>query len=96
LKILPPIGNQRTMNDANKSINPIQCRAARGILGWSQSDLASRAGVSTPTVSVFETGKRETHANNLAAIRRAFEDAGVELLAPTERRGPGVSLREPG
>ena len=90
------MSTQRVMNDTAKSISPIQCRAARGILGWSQSDLASRAGVSTPTVSVFETGKRETHSNNLAAIRRALEDAGVEILASTERRGPGVSLREPG
>ena len=33
-----------------------QLRAARGLLGWSQSDLAARAGLSLPTVKRLEGG----------------------------------------
>jgi predicted transcriptional regulator len=33
-----------------------QLRAARGLLGWSQSELAARAGLSLPTVKRVEGG----------------------------------------
>ena len=57
--------------------------------------MPDRGRVPGPADALFESGKREAHANHLAAIRRALEDAGVEILAATEQRGPGVSLREP-
>ena len=33
-----------------------QLRAARGLLGWSQAELAERAGLSAPTVKRLEGG----------------------------------------
>jgi transcriptional regulator with XRE-family HTH domain len=33
-----------------------QLRAARGLLGWSHSELAARAGLSLPTVKRLEAG----------------------------------------
>jgi len=71
-----------------------QCRAARGLLAWSQSDLASKSGVSRATVADFETGKRQPIANNLAAIRGALESAGVIFLSDAQSvdGGPGVRL----
>jgi transcriptional regulator with XRE-family HTH domain len=33
-----------------------QLRAARGLLGWSQSELAARANLSLPTVKRLEAG----------------------------------------
>jgi transcriptional regulator with XRE-family HTH domain len=71
-----------------------QCRAARGLLAWSQSDLASKSGVSRATVADFETGKRQPIANNLAAIRAVFEAAGVIFLDDGQSidGGPGVRL----
>jgi transcriptional regulator with XRE-family HTH domain len=33
-----------------------QLRAARGLLGWSQSELTARAGLSVPTVKRLEAG----------------------------------------
>jgi transcriptional regulator with XRE-family HTH domain len=61
-------------------MTPEQTRAARGWLGWSQAELAKRAGVGVSTVQDFERGLRLPIANNIAAIRRAIEDAGISLL----------------
>ena len=61
-------------------MNPEQCRAARGWLGWTQAELAHRAGVATTTVHGFEGGYRKLTRNNVAAIRRALETEGIKLL----------------
>ena len=59
---------------------PEQSRAARGWLGWSQTELAKRANISLSTVRDFEIGKRSPIANNIAAMRAAFEAAGIEFI----------------
>jgi transcriptional regulator with XRE-family HTH domain len=69
---------------------PALSRAARGLIDWSQSDLAAASGVSLSTVRDFETGKRTPIANNLAALQRALEATGVEFTNGGE---PGVKLR---
>ena len=61
-------------------LSPAQCRAARGLLAWSQTELASAAGVGRATLADFERGAREPIGNNLRAIRRALEDAGVKFV----------------
>lgn len=71
-----------------------QCRAARAMLGWSQGDLADAATVSRTTVVDFERGVRIPHRNNLAAIRRAFEVAGIEFI-PENGGGAGLRLKKP-
>jgi len=71
-----------------------QSRAARGLLGWSQQKLADTANVSLATIQLFETNKREPIPNNLTAIRRALEGAGVEFIPAKNGRGVGVRLRE--
>src|ERR1700730_7250863 len=60
-----------------RNMTPEQSRAARGWLGWSQGELAKRAGISLSTVQDFERGQRTPIANNIAAMRRAIETAGV-------------------
>lgn len=72
-----------------------QCRAARGLLDWSQGRLAEAANVGLSTVRQFEGGARQPIANNLNAIRAAFEQAGVTFLADGEAitGGPGVRLK---
>lgn len=52
-------------------------RAARSLLHWSQQDLASRANVGISTIADFERGQRQPVPNNVLAIRRAIESAGV-------------------
>jgi transcriptional regulator with XRE-family HTH domain len=74
-------------------MNSHQCRAARALLKWSQTQLAETAGVSLSTVNDFEIDKREPRADNLTAIRRALEDAGVEFIPAKNGKGVGVRLR---
>ena len=54
--------------------------AARKALGWSQRELASRAGVATATLADFERGARRPMRNNFRALCRALGDAGIEFL----------------
>lgn len=66
-------------------MEPYQVRAARGLLGWSQTELAERAGTSLSAVADCENerGKtsRETYDRFLAAFEREcvfITDTGVE------------------
>jgi transcriptional regulator with XRE-family HTH domain len=68
-----------------------QSRAARGWLGWSQGELARRANVSLSTVYQFEKGQRNPTRNNLSAMRRAIEAAGVRLVF--DKKGAAGILR---
>lgn len=75
-------------------MSPEQSRAARGWLGWSQSELARRAHVSLSTVRDFELGQRTPIANNITAIRRAIEDAGVRLVFDQDGKAAGIIRRD--
>ena len=77
-------------------ISPAQSRAARGWLEWSQDDLAARARVSLSTVRDFEKGRRVPITNNLNAIGRVFEQAGVWPLFTEEGAPLGISARGAG
>ena len=61
-------------------ISPSQCRAARGLLNWTQGVLANKVGVGVKTIRDFESGKRQPHPLTLAAITQSFEQAGIEFL----------------
>lgn len=71
---------------------PEHSRAARSWLGWGQSDLARHANVSVNTVRNFESGQKKTTPNNLAAIRRAIESAGIRLLFDKSGQPAGIAL----
>ena len=75
------------------SITPAQCRGARGLLGWSQSDLSEASKTATKTIADFERGAREPYARTLEDVRGALERAGVDFI-PENGGGPGVRLRE--
>jgi transcriptional regulator with XRE-family HTH domain len=77
-------------------MSPEQSRAARGWLGWSQTELAKRAGVSLSTVRDFENAHRVPIANNLAAIRRAIEEAGIKLVFRDDGGAAGIEANDPG
>jgi transcriptional regulator with XRE-family HTH domain len=69
-----------------------QCRAARGWLGWSQEELATKARVSVSTIRDFEAGRRVPFPNNLRAIQHALEETGMRFLY--ENHTPvGVAMR---
>ena len=75
-------------------MSPEQCRAARGWLGWSQQDLAKSASVGLSTVKDFENGNRTPIANNLNALQRAIEAAGISLIF--DDKGGPVGLKTKG
>jgi transcriptional regulator with XRE-family HTH domain len=74
-------------------MNSKQSRAARGLLKWSQRQLADESNVGLSTIADFENDKREPRADNLTAARRALEDAGVEFIPAKSGKGVGVRLR---
>ena len=74
-------------------ITSAQCRAARGLLDWTQQELADRAGVGIVTVRQVEAGLNEPRRATLEVITRALEAAGVEFIQENGG-GPGVRLRK--
>jgi transcriptional regulator with XRE-family HTH domain len=73
------------------SITPAQCRAARGLIDMDQAVLADGAMITRGVIVDFEKGRRVPTRNNLAAIQRVLEEAGVEF---TNGDAPGVRLRK--
>jgi transcriptional regulator with XRE-family HTH domain len=76
------------------TITPSQCRAARGLIGWSQDQLVEASGVTRATIANFELGKRAPYERTLDELRAALESAGVEFIAENGG-GAGVRLRKP-
>jgi len=73
-------------------IDEQQMRAARGLLNWTQHELADRAGVSQPTIKRIEKiGPGRSSVDTVTAIQKAFETAGVEFI-PENGGGAGVRL----
>jgi transcriptional regulator with XRE-family HTH domain len=72
------------------SISPAQCRGARGLLGWSQSDLSEASKTATKTIADFERGARAPYLRTLEDVRRALEKAGIEFI---EENGGGAGIR---
>jgi transcriptional regulator with XRE-family HTH domain len=75
------------------SINSAQCRGARGLLGWSQSDLSEASKTATKTIADFERGARQPYPRTLEDVQQALERAGIEFIAENGG-GPGVRLRK--
>lgn len=72
-----------------------QIRAARALVGWSQTDVANAAGLSIPTVKRAEAdGGIRVSEDAVMAIARALKKAGVDFIAENGG-GPGVRLRKP-
>jgi predicted transcriptional regulator len=73
-----------------------QVKAARALLGWSQSDLALHSKVSEPTVARLESldGDLGGRESTIEKIRSALESGGVEFIVENGG-GAGVRLRKP-
>ena len=74
-------------------VTPAQCRAARGLLDWSQQDLAGQAGIGIVTVRQVEAGSTKPRRATLIVLKQAFESAGVEFI-DENGGGPGVRFRK--
>jgi hypothetical protein len=73
------------------TITPQESRAARGLLNCTQTQLAESSLIGLSTVRNFEGEHHETTLANLAAIRGAFERAGV--IFETDGKHVGVKLK---
>ena len=76
-------------------LTPKQCKAARALLGWTQSDLSEKSGVGTGTVKDFESERHAINSKALTSIIRAFQKAGLILYFDGDGGGPGVRVKEP-
>lgn len=72
------------------NMTPSQCRAARGLIGMEQGQLAELAKVARSTVVDFENAVRNPRGTSVDAIRRALENAGVEFI---DENGGGAGVR---
>ena len=71
-----------------------QCRAARGLLDWTQQELADAARIGVAQLRQFEGGATEPRHATLAVLKQAFELAGIEFI-DENGTGEGVQFRKP-
>jgi transcriptional regulator with XRE-family HTH domain len=64
-------------------------RARRRMLGWSQEELAHRAGIHRTYVGGIERGERNVSLTNLVRIARTLGCRLSELIAEAEREMDG-------
>lgn len=57
-----------------------QCRAARGLLNWTQQDLASHCGLSKTSINNFERGLGNSKTDTLNRIHKTLIQEGITLL----------------
>ena len=71
-----------------------QLIAARALVGWNQSRLASAAGVSIATVKRLEnsSGIVSGRHDTVVKIINALQSAGVQFIDADRSAGPGVRL----
>jgi transcriptional regulator with XRE-family HTH domain len=75
-------------------ITSAQIRAARGLLNWSRRELAEKSGVGFSSLLRLESfdGIPSSNVKTLEALKKAFEEAGVEFIG-TPESGAGVRWR---
>ena len=80
------------MDRQDKVVTGRQIAAARVLLGIGQAELAGNSSISVPTLKRMEAsnGPAVGLTNNVEAVRRALEAAGVEF---TNGDQPGVRMR---
>lgn len=74
--------------------SPKQIKAARALLNWSQTDLASKSGVTQTTILRIEKADKLTSfVTTLQNIIDAFNDAGVFFTKAEDNSEFGVVLK---
>lgn len=72
-------------------------RAGRGLLGWTQLELARRSGLTQKALSDFELNKKPLTAKASDRLRKVLEEHNVQFLAAntesSEIVGAGVRWR---
>jgi transcriptional regulator with XRE-family HTH domain len=80
-------------------LTPSLIRAARGLLGWSQTELAEKSGISRKAIATIETAAPSETIDPrrravLQKLRRFFErGCRIEFVFESDTSGEGVRLR---
>lgn len=69
-----------------------QIRAARGLLGWSRSDLIDASGVSMSALLRLESALADSRSSTLNKVIAALNAAGIEFIND-DQHGVGVFAR---
>lgn len=75
-----------------------QLKAARSLLGWTQTELSEASGINLGTIKRMEKNDESLHnAQNrsVVGVQKALEEAGIEFLSENSG-GVGVRLRRGG
>ena len=67
-------------NDHQIIMSSAQVRAARGLLNWTQSELANRCSLTKATIANIENEKHHLTSKTANKIHQAFKNAKVEFL----------------
>jgi transcriptional regulator with XRE-family HTH domain len=89
-------GQYRNVGQGDRSgiLTPALCRAARGLLNWTQMELAEYSDVSRSTIRDFEGNRHDIHRATAEQLRLALEAGGVAFI-PLAGHGLGVFSKIP-
>jgi transcriptional regulator with XRE-family HTH domain len=90
LKLSIAVSVIRMMGCHRGMITGPQIRAARGLLGWTQQQLADASIIAVNTIKQLEHGTTDAKTSTLSAVQRALEAAGIEFIPAAGGRGEGV------
>lgn len=76
-----------------KSMSPDQCRAARGLLKWTQPRLASASGIGLSTINRYENETRPPRDLVINRLQSTLEQAGIQFIFRSAGGGQGVRLK---
>ncbi len=76
-----------TENATPSKIFPSRLRKARDLRGWSQGDLAEKAGIPASSIAHFEAGGRKPSFDTLRRLANALEMTTDFLLGRVEAPG---------
>jgi DNA-binding XRE family transcriptional regulator len=87
------------VNPSNIWPSPRLIRAARGLAGLNQVELAEKAGIARKTIVLIEADKSDRmdprRLKILQSLQRFFEDEyGIEFFEASENSGEGVRCRK--
>lgn len=77
----------------NQLMSPSQCRAARGLLKWTQPRLADASGVGLSTINRYENETRPPRNAAVRQLQETLEAAGIEFIFSGRAGGIGVRLK---
>lgn len=73
-------------------MSPEQCRAARGLLKWTQPRLAAASGIGLSTINRYENETRPPRGEAIIKLQKTLEAEGVEFIFANRSGGQGVRL----